>query len=129
LWHLKALNDIVMDMKTTLLLFSTLASGVCCLCCAGNSDGHGTSHRARAPIPSEKCTFYMDTLYAELDNPWGMAWLPDNKLLVTEREGAILVFENDRYTNEQLEGFPETYVHGQGGLLDIQPHPNYAANG
>lgn len=117
-----------MHMKTPLLLFGTLACGICYLCCAGNSDDYRTSHRAKELIPSEKCTFYIDTLYGELDNPWGMAWLSDNKLLVTERRGAILAFENDRYS-EHLEGFPETYEHGQGGLFDIQSHPNYATNG
>ncbi|MEC3880975.1 PQQ-dependent sugar dehydrogenase [Parapedobacter sp. 10938] len=116
----------------TLLLLSTFALGTLCLRCTGNSGG-GVDNNAAGqkgqPIPTEKSTFYIDTLYAELDNPWGMAWLPDGKLLVTERKGEILVFENDRFTGEQLAGLPEAYERGQGGLLDIQPHPNYATNG
>ncbi|MGV3762843.1 PQQ-dependent sugar dehydrogenase [Parapedobacter sp.] len=115
-----------------LLLLSTFAFGTLCLHCTGNGSNGMHSNAARQTRQSEvseKSTFYIDTLYTELDNPWGMAWLTDGRLLVTERKGAILIFENDRYTGRQLEGFPEVYEQGQGGLLDIQPHPNYAENG
>src|SRR3546814_8812212 len=118
-----------MYKHTPLLLLGTLAIGLCCLGCTGTGGGSSTPHQTGQPILSENGAFYIDTLYAELDNPWGMAWLPDGKLLVSERKGEILVFDNDRYTGEQLEGFPETYERGQGGLLDIQPHPNYPVNG
>lgn len=113
--------------NTFLLLLGTISISTLCLQC--NSSGGSTVHQTGLPIPSEKTTFYIDTLYSGLDNPWGMAWLPDGKLLVTERKGEVLVFENDRYTGGQLAGFPETYGRGQGGLLDIQPHPQYTENG
>lgn len=117
-------------MKIPLLLFGTLAVSISCLRCTGSGGQHGsTSAQAGQPISSEKIIFYIDTLYAGLDNPWGMAWLPDGRMLVTERKGEILVFENGRYTGEKLAGFPATYERGQGGLLDIQPHPRCAENG
>jgi glucose/arabinose dehydrogenase len=68
------------------------------------------------------------TLYDGLKNPWGMAWLPDGRMLVTERAGDILVFKNDKFTGEKLTGVPQVFNNGQGGLLDIQLHPNYAQN-
>lgn len=68
-------------------------------------------------------------LYEDLSNPWGMAWLPDGRMLVTERSGEILVFKNDKFTGEKLTGVPEVFAQGQGGLLDIQLHPAYAQNG
>src|SRR5690606_39084534 len=49
--------------------------------------------------------------------------------LVTERAGEILVFKNDQYTGKKLKDVPATYQNGQGGLLDIQLHPDYADNG
>lgn len=116
--------------NTPLLLLGTLAIGILCPRCTGNANHNGGSPpQTGQPISSEKGTFYVDTLYSGLDNPWGIAWLPDNRMLVTERKGEILVFENGRYTGEKLAGFPATYERGQGGLLDIQPHPQHAENG
>ena len=58
-----------------------------------------------------------------------MVWLPDGRALVTERAGEILVFKNDKFSGEKLEGVPAVYKKGQGGLLDIQLHPEYKENG
>jgi glucose/arabinose dehydrogenase len=69
------------------------------------------------------------TLSTELINPWGMTWLPDGTLLVTERKGEILIFKDDKYTGKKISGIPEVVQNGQGGLLDIQLHPNYKENG
>lgn len=68
------------------------------------------------------------TLYDGFKNPWGMVWLPDGRMLVTERAGEILVFKNDKFTGEKLTGVPEVYAEGQGGLLDIVLHPNHNQN-
>lgn len=70
-----------------------------------------------------------EKLYDSLKNPWGLAWLPDGRLLVTERSGEILIFKNDKYTGEKLTGVPEVFNDGQGGLLDIKLHPDYGTNG
>lgn len=99
--------------------------------CGGNEQGaaeQARSSRMGPPIASEREVFYIDTLSTELENPWGMAWLPDGRLLVTERAGEIWIFTEDRYSGEKLEGFPVTYNRGQSGLLDIQVHPNYHEN-
>jgi len=57
-----------------------------------------------------------------------MVWLPDGRMLVTERAGEILVFKNDQFTGEKLAGVPKVLNKGQGGLLDITLHPDYARN-
>jgi glucose/arabinose dehydrogenase len=80
-------------------------------------------------IPTEKLAIKLDTLYAGLQNPWGMTWLGDGKMLITVRKGEILVFENDQNTGQKLQGLPSMYVNGQAGLLDITVHPDYAQNG
>jgi aldose sugar dehydrogenase len=72
--------------------------------------------------------FTVQKLYDKLRNPWGMAWLPDGRLLITDRSGEILVFKNDQFTGEKLSGVPAVFNKGQGGLMDIQLHPNYAQN-
>lgn len=68
-------------------------------------------------------------LYEKLQNPWGMVWLPDGRLLVTEKAGEILVFRNNKFTGEKLSGVPKVADNGQGGLLDITLHPDYKTNG
>jgi glucose/arabinose dehydrogenase len=73
--------------------------------------------------------FTSEKLYEGFNNPWGMAWLPDGRMLVTERAGDILVFKNDKYTGEKLSGVPEVVNRGQGGLLDIQLDPDFKSNG
>lgn len=70
----------------------------------------------------------VDTLYNGLQNPWGMAWLPDGRLLVNEKAGEILVFKDGKFTGEKLSGVPAVMSGGQGGLLDIRIHPNYNEN-
>lgn len=80
-------------------------------------------------VSTEKHTIKVDTLFTELENPWGIAWLPDGRMLVTERKGEILIFENDAFTNKKLEGVPAVHAINQAGLMDIQLHPNYDDNG
>lgn len=78
---------------------------------------------------TEKMSIKVDTLYAELQNPWGMTWLSDGRMLVTERKGEILIFKDDKFTGEKIQGLPEVYANGQAGLLDIAIHPDFAENG
>lgn len=80
-------------------------------------------------VVSEKLTFQVDTLSTALISPWGMTWLPDGRLLVTERKGEILVFKDDKSTGEKLTGVPAVSEVNQAGLLDIAVHPKYAENG
>lgn len=77
---------------------------------------------------SAAISFTTQHLYDSLQNPWGMAWLPDGRLLVTEKAGEILVFKNDQFTGEKLSGVPKVMSEGQGGLLDIKLHPDYDKN-
>lgn len=80
-------------------------------------------------VVSEKLTFQIDTLSTELINPWGMTWLPDGRMLITERKGEILIFKDDKSTGEKLTGVPAVSEVNQAGLLDIAVHPKYAENG
>lgn len=73
--------------------------------------------------------FTSEKLHEGFNNPWGMTWLPDGRLLITERAGDILVFKNDKFTGEKLSGVPEVVNRGQGGLLDIQLDPDFKTNG
>ncbi|TDQ17572.1 glucose/arabinose dehydrogenase [Algoriphagus boseongensis] len=78
---------------------------------------------------TDKLLIKVDTLYSEFENPWGMTWLPDGRMLVTERKGEILIFKDDKYTGEKVQGLPAVHAVNQAGLLDIAVHPKYAENG
>ncbi|NVK52861.1 MAG: PQQ-dependent sugar dehydrogenase [Flavobacteriaceae bacterium] len=59
--------------------------------------------------------------------PWGFTFLPDNSMLITEKEGKLIHFKNGIKT--EISGLPKIKVLGQGGLMDIELHPNYKNNG
>jgi glucose/arabinose dehydrogenase len=72
--------------------------------------------------------FRTEVVTSEIALPWGMAWLPDGDMLVTNRRGELYRV-SDGQLSEPLEGVPDVHVNGQGGLLDIALHPDYASNG
>ena len=71
--------------------------------------------------------YSIETVVDNLSNPWGMTWLPDGTMLITEKGGDLIHFKNGRKT--EIENVPEIYNRGQGGLLDIALHPKYSDNG
>ncbi len=80
-------------------------------------------------IESEKQKFGVDTITAELTNPWGIAFLPDGRILITERAGEIRIVKDGKLLTEKIGNVPAVFANGQGGLLDIKLHPDYANNG
>ena len=62
-----------------------------------------------------------------IDIPWGIAFLPDNSMLVTEKSGKLYHKANDGAKRE-IGGVPAVWDHGQGGLLDVLVHPDFATN-
>lgn len=72
--------------------------------------------------------FSLETITSDIQMPWGMAWLPEGDMLVTDRNGEIFRVRNGE-VSDPLGGVPEVHTNGQGGLLDIVLHPDYADNG
>ena len=64
---------------------------------------------------------------AQLDNPWGMAFLPDGRLLITEKPGRLRIFADGKLS-EPVAGVPKVAYRGQGGLLDVKVAPDFASN-
>ena len=65
-----------------------------------------------------------------LKNPWAIAFLPDGRKLVTEKAGQLRIITADgKLDPAKVEGIPAVIEHGQGGLLEVAPHPDYANNG
>lgn len=81
-------------------------------------------------IRSEKHELKLVTLVEGLQHPWSIAWLPDGRMLVTERAGRLrLVSADFKLDPKPIEGLPKIVVGGQGGLFDVVLHPDYKSNG
>lgn len=68
------------------------------------------------------------TVAEGLVNPWSMTWLPNGDMLVTERPGRLRIVRGGRLLPDPVPGLPEIRQGGQGGLLDVVLHPNFASN-
>jgi len=71
--------------------------------------------------------YEIETVVDGIDVAWGMAFLPDGSMLITEQEGNLIHFKNGEKI--LVQGVPKVYYENQGGLLDIELHPNYKENG
>jgi aldose sugar dehydrogenase len=65
---------------------------------------------------------------AGLVHPWGLAFLPDGRMLVTERPGRLRIVDRNGKLSAPLAGVPRVLAQGQGGLLDVAPDPDFAKN-
>jgi aldose sugar dehydrogenase len=77
---------------------------------------------------SEGMAVVLDTVARELENPWGMAFLPNNDLLVTERSGKLWRIDAKTRQKTEITGVPASLAESQGGLLDIELHPRFESN-
>jgi glucose/arabinose dehydrogenase len=68
------------------------------------------------------------TVAERLVNPWSLAFLPGGDLLITERPGRLRIVRGGRLLPDPVAGVPAVLAEGQGGLLDVVPHPDFAAN-
>lgn len=71
----------------------------------------------------------VEEIVSGLNHPWGMAFLPDGRALITERnDGTVRILQKDNTLSPPLEGTPETFNKGQGGMLDVALDPNFENN-
>lgn len=70
----------------------------------------------------------VENLAGNLTHPWGMAFLPDGRLLVTERSGQLRILGTDNSLSEPIGGTPEVFNRGQGGMLDVALDPDFENN-
>jgi len=79
-------------------------------------------------LKSDEHEFRVVKLVEGLEHPWGLAFLPDGRMLVTERPGRLRIVKDGKLDPQAVSGVPQVAVHGQGGLLDVALHPRYAEN-
>jgi glucose/arabinose dehydrogenase len=79
-------------------------------------------------LETKKGPIKVETIAHGLANPWGLAFLPDGRMLVTERPGRLRLVTKDGTISEPLKGVPAVFAEGQGGLFDVKLDPNFASN-
>lgn len=109
-----AKESVMIARNASIVLALLLAA---CSRSAGSSTGTSSGEPAGPPFGI--------SVIATLDNPWAMAFLPDGRMLVTEKAGRLVIVTQDGKVSEPLEGVPVVADAGQGGLADVVLHPDY----
>jgi glucose/arabinose dehydrogenase len=101
---------------------SPLAVAALTLCISATASAQPPVHR------SALHDYRIVTVAEGLQNPWSIAFLPGGDMLVTERPGRLRIVRNGRLLPTPVAGLPRIRAAGQGGLLDVVPHPAFASN-
>jgi glucose/arabinose dehydrogenase len=87
-----------------------------------------TGAQADEIVATEKVKIRVETFAEGLEHPWGLAFLPDGRALVTERDGRLRMVSAKGELSAPLNGVPKVDARGQGGLLDVALDPDFADN-
>lgn len=77
---------------------------------------------------TKKETFRVETFIEGFDIPWGMVFLPNQNLIVSDRNGSLWLVDYKEKSKNQISGVPNVRYKGQGGLLDVEIHPDFINN-
>lgn len=102
--------------KTTTILLATLLLTAC------STIPSELPQSTPSEQPPKEITSQEDIL-TDLSNPWGLTWLPDGHILITERAGTLWLFNPSDNSKTQVQNLPQVFAQGQGGLLDISTDP------
>jgi glucose/arabinose dehydrogenase len=107
---------------------ATFAAAVwLCSCGSPPADSQAQAPRSPTPRPTEGVV-RVETVARGLEHPWALEFLPDGRMLVSERPGRIRIVNPGGGISEPLAGVPEVQAGGQGGLLDLTLDPGFARN-
>ena len=90
--------------------------------------GTGACQDAPHSQPSGETPVVITTVASGLAHPWSLAFLPDGRMLVTERPGRLRYVDPNGSLSEPIAGVPVVFAERQGGLLDVVPDPDFATN-
>ena len=112
----------------------SMSIGRCCciafslgaaLSCAGSQPPTGPAKHSPNPVPLTGVV-RVDTVARGLQQPWGFAFLPDGRIIVTEKSGTLRIVDRNGSISSPLSGVPAVASMGQGGLLDVALAPDFA---
>ena len=90
--------------------------------------GSVCAHQPKKPLLDSHQSYEYQLVTKGMDIPWGMAWLDDKTILVSDRKGELRIISNGKLLSQKVAGLPELRAQGQGGLLDVEVDPNYGQN-
>ncbi len=123
-------NAIATRLQWRLSLVNTCAKALSALWLSALMCTGAVAQQSAPTVQSERHAFRVVKLTADLEHPWSLAFLPDGRMLVSERSGQLRLIERDFKLNPKpVEGLPPVVPRGQGGLFDVVLHPDYAKNG
>src|SRR5688572_19607585 len=103
--------------RTGLALFTVLLATSISVAVSGQTAQKSTLH-----------DYKVVTVVDALIQPWSIAFLPGGDALITERPGRLRILRQGKVLPQAVEGVPKVFHSSQGGLLEVMPHPNFAAN-
>ncbi|HET9830746.1 MAG TPA: PQQ-dependent sugar dehydrogenase, partial [Vicinamibacterales bacterium] len=125
-------------MKQSVLVYALVLGLVCVTAAQERGRGGRRLSVGVAPVPLPTGPVVLDTaeqhkirvavVTKELSHPWGMAWLPNGDMLITERPGRLRIVRNGVLDPTPVSGLPPMHIRGLAGLLDVALHPNFAMN-
>ena len=95
----------------------------------GVAAGPAAAVITNAPPPPQPSRIKVESIAKGLEHPWGLQFLPDGRMLVTERPGRLRIVGKDGKLSKPIAGVPEVAAIGQGGLLDVLLAPDFAKTG
>ncbi|ERL51897.1 PQQ-dependent sugar dehydrogenase [Halomonas huangheensis] len=123
----------VRSLRTTMTLIGIVTLGLSSMACAANEEAD-----SEETVLSEDYRLSIETIEDGLSHPWSLAFLPDERMLISERGGRLLLLDSGQPDSAQsdslqpdsvqlrpLAGMPQVSARGQGGLFDIALHPNF----
>jgi aldose sugar dehydrogenase len=96
-------------------------------CSARYTDAQLQAPRSPTPAPID-APIRVETVTGGLEHPWALAFLPDGRIVVTERPGRLRIVDRSGHLSGPLAGVPAVFAKGQGGLLDVALDPRFAEN-
>lgn len=114
---LRALPPMLQPIRVRALLFGTLLAAAFLA---------GPVAARDLIVRTETGSVKLTEVASGLQNPWSLAFLPDGRMLVTERAGRLRIVGRDGSVSAPIAGVPEVHARGQGGLLDVALSPNFA---
>jgi aldose sugar dehydrogenase len=114
-----AMRDVTMLVWLTMVLLVTE--------CHAQGAELGSAQRSPQPKPTQGVV-RVETVASGLEHPWALAFLPDGRILVTERLGRLRMVAPSGRVSEPLGGVPRVHASGQGGLLDVAVDPKFTEN-
>jgi glucose/arabinose dehydrogenase len=120
----------MISMRTVVGVLSLLLCACTLSSDPGPSDAQSVSSDEEVVlerVESEEETFRVVKTVGDLEHPWAVDWLPDGRMLITERPGRIVLVDEGSTT--ALSNVPEAWAQNQGGMLDVRVAPNYEETG